>query len=113
MIEQMRFDSTEARSSNRSSPAATKTAMRTLNGRALTLEQARPLWATFPESDLFGVAQMLPWVSTWADCVNPDAVVGALFDGDVAVLLLPLEILNHKGTRIARYVGGTHAHAKT
>jgi CelD/BcsL family acetyltransferase involved in cellulose biosynthesis len=74
-------------------------------------QDATAIWGTFEDSDPFGVAQMLPWVRGWQDCVNPDVFVATLSVGTEPLLLLPLEIVRYKGITIARYVGGSHANA--
>lgn len=107
MVEPVR---TDAHDGNAQTPTVRTTAL-TLSARILTFDNARSLWAGFSADDLFGVAQSLLWVATWAECVNPKIIVAALFDGDNAVLLLPLEIVHQRGARIARYIGGTHANA--
>lgn len=77
----------------------------------LPLADALPLWNSFSQDDPYGVAQSLAWVCAWAETVNPDILVGVISAGGQPALLLPLEIVTHKGVRIARYAGGTHANA--
>jgi CelD/BcsL family acetyltransferase involved in cellulose biosynthesis len=82
-----------------------------LSAAVLSVEDASPLWTGFSDTDPFGVAQMLPWVRGWKDCVNSDVFVAVLQHGDETVLLLPLEIVRSYGILTARYVGGSHANA--
>jgi CelD/BcsL family acetyltransferase involved in cellulose biosynthesis len=82
-----------------------------LSASVLSVEEAAQIWSGFAETDPCGVAQMLPWVQAWKDCVNPDIFAAIVKDGSEAVLLLPLEIIRDKGVTIARYIGGSHANA--
>ncbi len=60
-------------------------------------------------SAVHGNAQSFEWIDSWRRHVNADSFVAGLFDGDVAVLLLPLEAVRVNGVRILRYPGGSHA----
>lgn len=82
-----------------------------VSAAVLSPEDASSLWEDSTDLDLFGVAQMLPWVRGWKDCVNPEVFVAVLRDSGAAILLLPLEIVRLRGVTIARYVGGSHANA--
>lgn len=60
-------------------------------------------------SAVHGNAQSFEWIDSWRRHVNTDSFVAGLFDGDVAVLLLPLEAISVNGVHILRYPGGNHA----
>jgi CelD/BcsL family acetyltransferase involved in cellulose biosynthesis len=77
----------------------------------LGLADAVALWNFFSDDDPCGAAQTIEWVSTWAEAVNPEILVGVVRTGGRPVLLLPLEIVSLQGARVARYIGGTHANA--
>jgi CelD/BcsL family acetyltransferase involved in cellulose biosynthesis len=56
-----------------------------------------------------GAPQSLAWIDNWRAFVNADSFVVGLFRGSTPILLVPLEAVIHKGVKIARYPGGTHA----
>jgi CelD/BcsL family acetyltransferase involved in cellulose biosynthesis len=82
-----------------------------LSTQILDAEEAYPLWELFSSADPFGVAQMLPWVRCWRECVNSDLFVATVTCGDTVILMLPLEIVWEHGITVARYIGGSHANA--
>lgn len=69
--------------------------------------QLQAIWEK--PSAVHGNAQSFEWIDSWRRHVNADSFVVGLFEGDVPVLLLPLEATNVKGVRILRYPGGSHA----
>jgi len=58
---------------------------------------------------IHGAPQSLAWIDNWRAFVNADSFVVGLFRGSTPILLVPLEAVIHKGVKIARYPGGTHA----
>jgi CelD/BcsL family acetyltransferase involved in cellulose biosynthesis len=82
-----------------------------LSVKVLPLAQAAELWDAFAPDDCFGAAQSRHWVEHWAEKVNPQIFCGAVFEDELPVLLLPLEIFKDKGFQIARFIGGSHANA--
>ncbi len=77
----------------------------------LPLARTAGLWGAFAPDDCFGAAQSRHWVECWAEKVNPQIQCGAVFEDELPVLLLPLEIVKDKGFQIARFIGGSHANA--
>jgi CelD/BcsL family acetyltransferase involved in cellulose biosynthesis len=62
-----------------------------------------------PEGFVAGLPQSAPFVRNWQAHVNGDCFVAALYDGEAAALLLPLEVIKSGAVRFARFPGGTHA----
>ncbi|MBA8850038.1 CelD/BcsL family acetyltransferase involved in cellulose biosynthesis [Ochrobactrum intermedium] len=56
-----------------------------------------------------GAPQSLEWIDNWRAIVNADSFVVGLFHGTKPILLVPLEAVSHRGVKIARYPGGSHA----
>lgn len=50
------------------------------------------------------------WLEAWASSVNPDLFAACLFDqAGRVVFAIPLEVVESRGQKLARFVGGSHA----
>ena len=82
-----------------------------LSVKALPLAEAAQLWDAFSPDDCYGVAQSRRWAETWAEKVNPEIYCSVIFERGAPILMLPVEVVEDKTCRLARYIGGSHANA--